>query len=102
MTVLYTSCSALWTTTNPVGSARIWRSKGRGWPVAAFYIENDVSASGRRPRPEYQRMLGDIRAGAIDAVIVWHLEDGSADVQPLSGGAILRVPVSSLAPPRPE
>jgi DNA invertase Pin-like site-specific DNA recombinase len=46
----------------------------RGWSVAAVYQDNDVSAYRGKPRPEYRRMLDDIRAGAIDAVIVWHLD----------------------------
>jgi site-specific DNA recombinase len=46
----------------------------KGWPVADLYIDNDLSASGRKPRPAYARMLEDIRSGAVDAVIVWHLD----------------------------
>nr|WP_245994684.1 recombinase family protein [Nocardioides immobilis] len=43
-----------------------------GWPVAEEYVDNDVSAYSGKPRPEYQRLLADIDAGAIDAVVVWH------------------------------
>lgn len=46
----------------------------RGWPVGAVYVDDDVSAYRGKPRPEYRRMLDDIRAGAVDAVVVWHLD----------------------------
>lgn len=44
----------------------------RGWPVAATYIDNDLSAYSGAVRPEYGRMLDDMRAGAVDAVLAWH------------------------------
>ncbi|MEE3126065.1 MAG: recombinase family protein [Actinomycetota bacterium] len=43
-----------------------------GWPVAQVYSDNDVSAYSGKPRPEYQRMLDDLREGNVDAVIVYH------------------------------
>ncbi|MGZ6269833.1 MAG: recombinase family protein, partial [Candidatus Limnocylindrales bacterium] len=46
----------------------------RGWPVAECYVDDDRSAYSGKPRPEYRRMLDDIRAGAVDAVVVWHLD----------------------------
>ena len=46
----------------------------RGWPVHAVYIDDDRSAYSGRVRPEYRRMLDDIRAGEVDAVVVWHLD----------------------------
>jgi DNA invertase Pin-like site-specific DNA recombinase len=45
-----------------------------GWQVAEIYTDNDVSASTAKPRPEYQRMLADIEAGRINAVIAWHTD----------------------------
>jgi site-specific DNA recombinase len=44
----------------------------RGWPVFDTYVDDDVSAYRGKPRPQYRRMLDDIRAGAVDAVIVWN------------------------------
>lgn len=45
----------------------------RGWtPVE--YVDNDTSASSRKPRPAYQQMLADIESGDIGAVVVWHLD----------------------------
>ena len=44
----------------------------RGWPVADTYVDNDRSAYRGARRPEYQRMIEDLKAGICDAVIVWH------------------------------
>jgi site-specific DNA recombinase len=45
----------------------------RGWNVVDIYVDNDISASTRskRPRPEYQRLLTDARAGKIDIVLAY-------------------------------
>ncbi len=39
-----------------------------------MYVDDDRSAYSGKPRPEYRRMLADIADGAIDAVVVWHLD----------------------------
>lgn len=46
----------------------------RGWTVTETFVDNDVSATSRRRRPEYERMLDAIRAGDISAVIVWDVD----------------------------
>lgn len=46
----------------------------RGWVVAGVYCDNDTSATSTRPRPEYERMLQDIRDKQIDAVVVWDVD----------------------------
>jgi site-specific DNA recombinase len=46
----------------------------RGWPVSDVYVDDDRSAYSGKPRPEYLRLLDDIGCGAVDAVIVWHLD----------------------------
>jgi len=44
----------------------------RGWTVAGTYVDNDISAADpKKVRPEYRRLLRDIEAGKIDAVVVW-------------------------------
>src|SRR5262252_7677844 len=43
----------------------------RGWTNAGSYIDNDVSAFSGRVRPQYERLLKDIRLGRIDIVIAW-------------------------------
>ena len=47
----------------------------RQWAVAGVYVDDDRSAfSTRKPRPEYQRLLNDIREGVIDGVLIWRLD----------------------------
>jgi DNA invertase Pin-like site-specific DNA recombinase len=46
----------------------------KGWAVAGIYPDNDISASSGKRRPEYERMLSDIREGGIGAVLVWDLD----------------------------
>ena len=43
-----------------------------GWPVAGVYVDDDISAYSGRRRPEYQRLCEDIKAGAVDGLVVWH------------------------------
>ncbi|HVE63768.1 MAG TPA: recombinase family protein [Mycobacteriales bacterium] len=45
-----------------------------GWTVAEEYADNDVSAYSGRARPEYERMLADLREGARDGVIVYRID----------------------------
>ncbi len=44
----------------------------RGWLAAQVYEDDDVSAYSGRRRPGYQRLLADLAAGVIDAVVCWH------------------------------
>jgi DNA invertase Pin-like site-specific DNA recombinase len=43
-----------------------------GWRIAAYYEDNDLSAYSGKPRPQYRRMLGDLRNGQIDSILAWH------------------------------
>ena len=45
----------------------------KGWEPTE-YPDNDVSASSGKRRPHYERMLTDIEAGKLDAVVVWDLD----------------------------
>lgn len=47
-----------------------------GWAVTGYYIDNDVSASNGDTRPEWTRLLDDVRAGSIDAIVVWNQDRG--------------------------
>jgi DNA invertase Pin-like site-specific DNA recombinase len=44
----------------------------RGWKVVERYVDSDISAYSGKRRPEYQRMLEEIDAGAVEAVVVYH------------------------------
>lgn len=46
----------------------------RGWTVVETFVDNDVSASRKTPRPEYQRMLTAVRAGKVRALVVWDVD----------------------------
>lgn len=47
--------------------------KAKGW-TPAEYVDNSISATGRKPRPAYRRMLEDIAAGQVGAVVVWDMD----------------------------
>jgi site-specific DNA recombinase len=44
----------------------------RGWSVADLYVDDDKSAWSGKVRPEYRRLVDDIEARRIDAVLFWH------------------------------
>ncbi|MFC1469415.1 recombinase family protein [Rhodococcus qingshengii] len=44
------------------------------WTVAEHYSDNDMSASKGLVRPSYEKMLSDIEAGKIDALVCWHAD----------------------------
>ncbi|MGI8937708.1 MAG: recombinase family protein [Iamia sp.] len=46
----------------------------RGWEVGEVYSDNDVSAYSGKPRPAWERLLADVGAGAISAVVCWHVD----------------------------
>ncbi len=45
-------------------------AKEKSWSIAGVYTDNDMSAYAGARRPEYERMLGDLEAGLVDAVLV--------------------------------
>lgn len=51
------------------------KAKELGWQVVSEYTaDNEVSATKAKARPDYQRMLTAVRAGQVDAVVVWDLD----------------------------
>lgn len=48
----------------------------KGWVVAGYYEDNDRSASSGKDRPEWDRLLADIKAGKIDAIAAWDQDRG--------------------------
>lgn len=44
-----------------------------GFAVVGVYVDNDISAStkSRKPRPSYERLLADARAGQIDVILAY-------------------------------
>jgi site-specific DNA recombinase len=45
-----------------------------GWTIVAVHSDNDLSAYTGKSRPGYLALLGDLRAGTADAVVVWHTD----------------------------
>src|SRR3954454_23408465 len=45
----------------------------RGWDLGEVFVENDVSAStaSRKPRPVYERMMAEVRAGRFQVVVAY-------------------------------
>src|SRR6266536_3394902 len=46
----------------------------RGWTVVERYVDSDISAYSGKRRPEYLRLLDDIEAGIVEAVVVYHAD----------------------------
>jgi site-specific DNA recombinase len=46
----------------------------RGWEVVERYVDADISAYSGKRRPEYLRMLEEIEAGVVEAVVVYHAD----------------------------
>lgn len=49
-------------------------AEAKGWTGLSLYRDNDRSATSGKERPEFERLLRDIDAGRVDAVLVWHLD----------------------------
>jgi DNA invertase Pin-like site-specific DNA recombinase len=46
----------------------------RGFDVVDVYVDDDISAWSGKHRPEFERMVDDLRSRQIGAVVVWHLD----------------------------
>lgn len=46
----------------------------RGWPIVRTYVDNDVSATARAPRPEFEAMLADVATGQFDVIVARHMD----------------------------
>jgi DNA invertase Pin-like site-specific DNA recombinase len=46
------------------------------WSPAGYYVDNDVSATNGGARPEWARLLKDVEAGKLDAIVVWNQDRG--------------------------
>jgi DNA invertase Pin-like site-specific DNA recombinase len=43
-----------------------------GWEIVDRYVDNDITASQGKRRPNYERLMDDLRSGRIDAVASYH------------------------------
>lgn len=46
----------------------------RGWTVSRVHEDNDVSASGKRVRPQFEEMLKAVGEGGVSAIVAWNLD----------------------------
>ncbi|MFF0657662.1 recombinase family protein, partial [Micromonospora tulbaghiae] len=46
----------------------------RGWHVTEVVIDNSVSASTRKVRPGWRKVLDLITSGAVDVVVAWQVD----------------------------
>jgi len=55
----------------------------RGWEIVGTYVDNDRSASrySKDSRPQWELLLGDIRAGSIDVIVSWEASRNTRDVE---------------------
>lgn len=50
---------------------------GKQFPSAGeptVYVDNDVSAMGKKAREHYDRLVRDLKAGRLDVLVVWHTD----------------------------
>jgi site-specific DNA recombinase len=46
----------------------------RGWTIAAEFVDNDVSALSRKPRPQFSAMMDRVDAGEFDVIVSRHMD----------------------------
>lgn len=49
-------------------------AEAKGWENLTLYRDNDKSASTGKERPDFERLIRDIDAGRVTAVVVFHLD----------------------------
>jgi DNA invertase Pin-like site-specific DNA recombinase len=63
---------------------RAWCEQ-RKWPIGEVFVDNDVSAYSGKRRPAFERMVEGIKAGQLDAVVVWHPDRLTRSTRELEG-----------------
>src|SRR5258707_8856553 len=48
--------------------------EARGWTLAAEFVDNDVSALSRKPRPQFTAMMTRVDAGEFDVIVARHID----------------------------
>ena len=48
--------------------------EARGWTLHREYVDNDISASGRKRRPGFEQLLSDVEAGHVTVVVSLSLD----------------------------
>ncbi|KUH90637.1 recombinase family protein [Mycobacterium sp. IS-1556] len=48
--------------------------ESRGWTVAREFVDNDVSALSRKPRPQFEEMMAGVDRGEFDVIVARHMD----------------------------
>ena len=48
--------------------------KARGWTVVAEFVDNDTSATKRKPRPQFVDMMARVDGGEFDVIVSRHMD----------------------------
>lgn len=59
-------------------------AQAKGWVAPVLYADNSVSATTGKPRPAFEKLLGDIARGTVSGVVVWHLDRLTRSMKDLS------------------
>lgn len=46
----------------------------RGWELVGVYVDNSITGTGKKHRPEFYAMLAAVRCGEVDAIVARHLD----------------------------
>lgn len=46
----------------------------RGWSLVAEFVDNDTSAAGRKPRPQFEALLHAVEAHRLDVIVAYSLD----------------------------
>lgn len=46
----------------------------KGWDAPQLYADNSISATSGKTRPQFEQLIRDIESGAVDRLVVWHLD----------------------------
>jgi DNA invertase Pin-like site-specific DNA recombinase len=48
--------------------------QAQGWTVQEIYMDDSISAYTGAPREHFERLLSDVRAGKLDAIVSWQMD----------------------------
>ncbi|WP_445168780.1 recombinase family protein [Mycolicibacterium sp. Dal123E01] len=46
----------------------------RGWELAGVYVDNSITGTGKKHRPQFYEMLAAVRGGEVDAIVARHMD----------------------------
>jgi DNA invertase Pin-like site-specific DNA recombinase len=46
----------------------------RGWTLAGVYVDNSITGTGKKHRPQFYAMLAAVKLGEVDAIVARHMD----------------------------